>query len=211
MKKVLNIALLGSLLASCALADEDLLAKVTNGALSDNSKGVKVLSLDEMKEVKGGYLVSFKLVGNNELIAFAKPNWLTELGLYQDNNGDYYYWNQQGLLKFGGMCGIDTTQCYLSGKQHSYESQRRLWETMSIVGDDPYHYYLGYTVKRNIGVSNLGKRFVYFSYGIAVINEQLGSWYRVNSSEVFNYKVIKEISSKYKSDMESALGGSYIK
>ena len=54
MKKVLNIALLASLLISSALADEDLLAKVTNGALSDKSKGVKVLSLDEMKEVKGG-------------------------------------------------------------------------------------------------------------------------------------------------------------
>ncbi|HHW4194193.1 TPA: hypothetical protein ACUVPK_001637, partial [Campylobacter coli] len=28
---------------------------VSNGAISDNSAGVKVLSLDEMKEVKGGY------------------------------------------------------------------------------------------------------------------------------------------------------------
>ncbi|ECL0903685.1 hypothetical protein FZ828_05585, partial [Campylobacter jejuni] len=34
---------------------EDILAKVSNGAISDNSAGVKVLSLDEMKEVKGGY------------------------------------------------------------------------------------------------------------------------------------------------------------
>lgn len=83
---------------------------------------------------------------------------------------------------------------------------------MSIVGNDPYHNFIGYTVKRNIGVSNLGKRFVYFSYGVAVINEQLGSWYRVKSSIVLNnYKVIKEISSKYKNDMELALGGYSIK
>ncbi|EDP4576502.1 hypothetical protein FW587_09330, partial [Campylobacter jejuni] len=34
---------------------EDILAKVSNGAISDNSAGVKVLSLNEMKEVKGGY------------------------------------------------------------------------------------------------------------------------------------------------------------
>ena len=109
------------------------------------------------------------------------------------------------------MCGIDTTNCLVNGK-HTYANQQRLLETMSIVGDDPYHNFIGYTVKRNIGVSNLGKRFVYFSYGVAVINEQLGSWYRVKSSTVLNnYKVVKEISSKYKNDMELALGGYSIK
>ncbi|ECQ7392023.1 hypothetical protein ACWE6P_001802 [Campylobacter coli] len=41
-------------MSSSAFA-EDILAKVSNGAISDNSAGVKVLSLDEMKEVKGGY------------------------------------------------------------------------------------------------------------------------------------------------------------
>ncbi|EJQ2689126.1 hypothetical protein NYC79_001784 [Campylobacter jejuni] len=41
-------------MSSSAFA-EDILAKVSNGAISDNSAGVKVLNLDEMKEVKGGY------------------------------------------------------------------------------------------------------------------------------------------------------------
>ncbi|EOI1610612.1 hypothetical protein ACMGVY_001612 [Campylobacter jejuni] len=54
LKKLLSVAALGALLASSAFA-EDILAKVSNGAISDNSAGVKVLSLDEMKEVKGGY------------------------------------------------------------------------------------------------------------------------------------------------------------
>ncbi|EAW7618200.1 hypothetical protein FG184_05220 [Campylobacter upsaliensis] len=53
-KKLLSVTALGTLLASSAFA-EDILAKVSNGAISDNSAGVKVLSLDEMKEVKGGY------------------------------------------------------------------------------------------------------------------------------------------------------------
>ncbi|EAI6130136.1 hypothetical protein CA706_02035 [Campylobacter coli] len=53
-KKLLGVTALGALLASSAFAG-DFLAKVTNGALSDNSPGVKALSLDEMKEVKGGY------------------------------------------------------------------------------------------------------------------------------------------------------------
>ncbi|MDO4674535.1 hypothetical protein [Campylobacter sp.] len=33
----------------------DFLAKVSNGVLRDASVGVKKLSFDEMKEVKGGY------------------------------------------------------------------------------------------------------------------------------------------------------------
>ncbi|EIA83041.1 hypothetical protein cco69_09357, partial [Campylobacter coli 202/04] len=53
LKKLLSVVALGALLASSAFA-EDILAKVSNGAISDNSAGVKVLSLDEMKEVKGG-------------------------------------------------------------------------------------------------------------------------------------------------------------
>ncbi|QDQ35325.1 hypothetical protein E5V15_02920 [Campylobacter jejuni] len=53
-KKLLSVVALGALISSSAFA-EDILAKVSNGAISDNSAGVKVLSLDEMKEVKGGY------------------------------------------------------------------------------------------------------------------------------------------------------------
>lgn len=53
-KKLLSVVALGALLSSSAFA-EDILAKVSNGVISDNSAGVKVLNLDEMKEVKGGY------------------------------------------------------------------------------------------------------------------------------------------------------------
>lgn len=190
---------------------EDFLAKLTKGALSDTSPGVKELSLEEMKEVKGGYITYLKRLSDNEVIAFAKPDWNLELTLFQDSNGDQYYWNREGLVRFGGMCGIETTNCLVNGR-HSYINQKRLWETMSIVGDDPYRNFLGYTVKRNIGISNLGKRFVYFSYGVAVINEQSGSWYRVKSSPVLNnYRVVKEISSNYKDFLERYLGGYSIK
>ena len=53
-KKLLSVVALGALLSSSAFT-EDILAKVSNGVISDNSAGVKVLSLDEMKQVKGGY------------------------------------------------------------------------------------------------------------------------------------------------------------
>lgn len=53
MKKIFALLALTSLLTSSVFA-EDFLAKVSNGALSDNSQGVKALNLDEMKEVRGG-------------------------------------------------------------------------------------------------------------------------------------------------------------
>ena len=55
MKKFLFLSFLVASLAG-SLFGADLLASVTNGKLSDNSPGVKVLSLDEAKQVKGGYL-----------------------------------------------------------------------------------------------------------------------------------------------------------
>ena len=45
----------------------DLLASLTNGKISDNSPGVKVLSLEEAKQVKGGYYLTKytrNIVGN---------------------------------------------------------------------------------------------------------------------------------------------------
>ncbi|EIA78165.1 hypothetical protein cco6_09616, partial [Campylobacter coli 59-2] len=54
MKKIFALLALTSLLTSSVFAG-DFLAKVSNGALSDNSQGVKALNLDEMKQVKGGY------------------------------------------------------------------------------------------------------------------------------------------------------------
>ena len=55
MKKFLFSLFLVASLAS-SLFGADLLSKLTNGKLSDNSPGVKVLSLEEAKQVKGGYL-----------------------------------------------------------------------------------------------------------------------------------------------------------
>ncbi|TLD81219.1 hypothetical protein LS70_007965 [Helicobacter sp. MIT 11-5569] len=53
MKRLLSILTLFGLLSFPAFA-EDFLAKVTNGALSDTSEGVKLLSLEEQKKVVGG-------------------------------------------------------------------------------------------------------------------------------------------------------------
>ena len=55
MNKFLFSAVISAILTSGAFG-ADLLASLTNGKISDNSPGVKVLSLEEAKQVKGGYL-----------------------------------------------------------------------------------------------------------------------------------------------------------
>lgn len=54
VKCSIGIIAISSLLVSSSIA-EDFLSKVTNGALSDTSEGVKLLSLEEQKKVVGGY------------------------------------------------------------------------------------------------------------------------------------------------------------
>ena len=57
MNKFLFSAVISAILTSGAFA-VDLLASLTNGKLSDNSPDVRVLSLDEAKQVKGGYNIA---------------------------------------------------------------------------------------------------------------------------------------------------------
>ena len=61
--------LVASLASSLFGADgADFIASLTNGKLSDNSPGVKVLSLEEAKQVKGGYEISQPYIFNDTQI-----------------------------------------------------------------------------------------------------------------------------------------------
>lgn len=198
MKKFLSIALLGSLLVSCALADEDLLAKVTNGALSDNSKDVKVLNLDEMKEVKGGYSVVFLDNGSQ----WNPATELYALAIYTKEELQYManYFNNSNSPK--GLCGIDQTSC-------SNPSSNRLTAFLQVT-QGAINLLPVYSVKRQIKVSNLGKPYVLFTYGVGAYDPNTYQMYQFNSSAMLNNNmIIKEMANKYKGQMESALGGWY--
>lgn len=69
-KKIFVALSLSTFLTSLSFA-EDLLAFYTNGKLTENSPGVKVLSLDEKKQVKGGYYDSLYTCGVSQCFAFA--------------------------------------------------------------------------------------------------------------------------------------------
>ena len=67
MKKFLFSAVISAILNVNAFG-ADFLASLTNGKLSDNSPGVKVLSLEEAKQVKGGYEISQPYIFNDTQI-----------------------------------------------------------------------------------------------------------------------------------------------
>ncbi len=205
-QKLFSVIALSALLANFAFAN-DLLAKLSNGAVSDNSVGVKILSLDEMKEVRGGYAVATIRISQNELAALAVPDFENELG-WEIKNGQINL--EQTMKNDRGLCQMGSTQCYSNSatKKHLWQSQKRLQEfTNALDGSNHLYTALGFSVKRNVGFNRAGK-FVYFSYGVVAVNRFDGSIRNVtNSATLNNNIIINELKRNYKDRLESALGG----
>ncbi|EHJ7839244.1 hypothetical protein KB145_001782 [Campylobacter coli] len=187
MKKIFAFLALTSLLTSSAFA-EDFLAKLTKGALSDTSPGVKELSLEEMKEVKGGYLVRFKFFKD-------RPNLISEVYAIAEITLE----ERKNLDK--GLCGAGEDKC-------QNPSRDRLFAWLQASANSPADYRPVYKVKRQIKYSNLGQPYVLFTYGVAVYNVNNGQIYQYNSSPMLNNnRIIREIAHQYKSVIEDAMGG----
>ena len=69
-KKIFIVFSVSAFLSTLSFAT-DLLAFYTNGKLTEKSPGVKVLSLEEKKQVKGGYYNSLYTCGVSQCFAFA--------------------------------------------------------------------------------------------------------------------------------------------
>ncbi|HEB7535585.1 TPA: bacteriocin [Campylobacter coli] len=197
LKKLSTALILGSLLVSSAFAG-DFLAKVSNGALSDNSQGVKALNLDEMKQVKGGYLVSLQAESQ-----WGVANEYYAVALYGGSKEIEYMNNlKNGLSGPQGLCGLGQSEC-------SNPSMSRGVAYFNVTMNE-LTFFPVYKVKRQVKVSDLGQPYVLFTYGTGVLDAK-GQLYRfdstTSSSHLNNNMLIKEIMNQYKSQMESALGG----
>ncbi|EPI2090074.1 hypothetical protein ACS5F6_001709, partial [Campylobacter coli] len=167
---------------------EDFLAKLTKGALSDTIPGVKELSLEEMKQVKGGYLVRFKFFKD-------RPNLISEVYAI----ADFSEYELSNLNK--GLCGAGEDKC-------QNPSRDRLFAWLQVSANSPADYRPAYKVKRQIKHSNLGQPYVLFTYGVAVYNVNNGQIYQYNSSPMLNNnRIIREITHQYKYAIEDAMGG----
>ena len=197
-KKLFFSAVISAILASSAFG-VDLLASVTNDKISDNSPGVKVLSLEEAKQVKGGYLERFVALSQNEIAVIIGPESLEELypnltsvttlnanTLPQSNFGKAYR---------SAIAGITTVNDFSTPEA----------ATNSLAA--PFRQLLGYSVTRNIGVSK-GATYTYFTYKVITYDTNLRTYHNITSSQLLNNNaIIKELTQKYKTTFENILGG----
>ncbi|EAK4313491.1 bacteriocin [Campylobacter upsaliensis] len=186
-QKLFSIVALSALLANFAFAN-DLLAKLSEGVVSDNSVGVKVLSLDEMKEVRGGYVVSLQ-IGSG----WGNANEMYAVALY---SGEEFS---------KGLCPLGQTTCNNHNKTMLTAFNQVVNQKYGEYGLFPV-----YTIKRQVKVSNLGKPYVFFTYGTGALdaNMMLYKFDAVTSGSHLNYNaLIKDIAKNYKAYMENQLGG----
>ena len=197
MKNFLFLSFLVASLASSLFATDgaDFLASVTNGKLSDNSPGVKVLSLEEAKQVKGGYNLILDNISNNELIVYIKmsdpkdtENYLKDMFLLYPNIEDV-------------LSGRATT---LQKSAFAIEYSKAIAE-LSTSLTAPFQQGLGYTVKYEQKISN-GVKYDLFTYGVATYDSRLNTFHKINSSNVLNNNlIIKQLRDAFKSDLEYRL------
>ena len=200
MKKLASSLILGSLLVSSAFA-ENFLAKITNSALSDNSQGVKVLNLDEMKQVKGGYSVIAGNVSNytigsirtTEAMAIAIPT------VFE--------------LSTGGICDMGvTSSCYIPGSKEAYGhpehyiiSKTRYKELMAATNNNPTTQFIAFTLRRTMNWSNPYNPIVYYTTGASTVGlNSNGSICKINSN-IGNNAMIREMSAAYQQRLKQGM------
>lgn len=207
MAKIIKAMLISALLA-LGLKAIDLSSIATGGVVGDKSAGIKELSISEMKDIKGGYITQdFIFDKQGFAIALAIPNDAFELGAYRNPTTkklDYLYSDATS-----GLCKPGVERCYQNEATftHSEANTNRLMQYINALG--PYTlaegYILAFTVKKNIGVSNRGTRFTYFTYGTAAFN--LGDNSIHPTSGNLENQIVKELRNLYQKQFERGLGG----
>ena len=200
MKKFLFSSCLVASLAS-SLFGADLLASLTNGKISDNSPDVRVLSLEEAKQVKGGLLYSYVgKLSQNEMLVLVRPFDKYELNPNYDE------------IKNGTATNLTLTrigQEYLSAIAEiapiSYKNHKEIQNMI----DYAMTQNIGYVVTRNISI-NRGQQYTYFTY--KVVSDRLRTFHNLTTSNLLsNNQIIKTLSANFKTQFESQLGGLQIK
>ncbi|MCI6661784.1 hypothetical protein [Campylobacter sp.] len=200
MNKILFSAVISAILTSGAFS-ADLSSKLTNGKISDNSPCVKVLSLDEAKQVKGGLLYSYVgKLNQNEMLVLVRPFNKYELNPNYDE------------IKNGTATSLTLTrigQEYLSAISEiapiSYKNHKEIQNMI----DYAMTQNIGYVVTRNISI-NRGQQYTYFTY--KVVSDRLRTFHNLTTSNLLsNNQIIKTLSANFKTQFESQLGGLQIK
>ncbi|ASQ31139.1 hypothetical protein CAV_1531 [Campylobacter avium LMG 24591] len=173
----------------------DLLAELTNGKLSDNSPGVKVLSLDEKKQVKGGYVVqavSFQNYSNSYL----SVKEYAVVALFGAGELD------------GGICALGKTSCYIDNatKTHSIVSKDRFKE-FSREAKWQQNETLSFSVTRTISFANpfAIPQISYKTSAYVVGINSLGQVYKLRNANAYS-SMIRDMKGAYEKDLKNLMG-----
>ena len=182
MNKFLFSAVISAILSVNAFG-ADLLTSLTNGKISDNSPDVRVLSLEEAKQVKGGLLYSYVgQLNQNEMLVLVRPFNKYELNPNYDE------------IKNGTATNLTLTrigQEYLSAIAEiapiSYKNHKEIQNMI----DYAMTQNIGYVVTRNISI-NRGQQYTYFTY--KVVSDRLRTFHNLTTSNLLsNNQIIKKL------------------
>ncbi|EPR9468769.1 bacteriocin [Campylobacter upsaliensis] len=192
-QKLFSIVALSALLANFAFAN-DLLARLSNGAVSDNSVGVKILSLDEMKEVRGGY------------------------GLFQNSTGDSVFVFQNmnlgttKLSQIGVIVGLtpyekdNKVSCGFGGDDclNSLYTNKQAYRDFVAIADPNRGEFLAVTATKTTIVGAFGIPQVKFSNGGIIVGISGDTIYKIRSATATN-KVAQEVLKYIGNDLNRIL------
>lgn len=207
MRSLFKVTLLSVLLLTSSNA-KDLLGLATNGAISQGD--VKILNNNEMKNIKGGYEIVTKVFDDQGFaVAVAWPSDMYELGAFRDPKSQKLLYLYSDATS--GLCKLGVEKCYQNEATftHSEQSRDRLMQYINALG--PYTlaegHLLSFIVKRNIGVSHLGKRYTYFTYFTAAYDLKDNSLHPISSSFNLENPIVKELRDNAQISFEKSLGG----
>lgn len=167
MRKFLSVALLSGLVLSGAYAS-DLLASVTNGAVSESSVGVHKLNTAEMANVKGGYTVGTDIYVFANMDSFAQVGKIITISEEEKAVGALSYYGSER----GGS---------------GYHARSRYQEAVSIANPDRGEH-IAITVSLAKIPTYWGTPRLKFGYGAAVVRvAPNGSVSRVRSATLSSY------------------------
>ena len=189
---------MSGLFSSGAFA-EDLLAQITNGALSDTSKGVRLLSAEEEKQVVGGY----GLMENNGVNVFELMRssfngaTITQIGVVVGLT--------QHEMDYNVLCGFGGDGCSAS----SYVNKQS-YNDLAIIADPDRNEYLAVTATKTTTIGAYGVPQNQFTNGAVVVglNHNNGTIYKIRNV-TSNSSVASEVWRRVGNDLNGILLNQY--
>lgn len=193
LKNFLTLLAFSAFLLSNVYA-HDILEIVSKGELTSNSIGVKELSFEEKKQIKGGYKISYVTLQSlsfggvqvKEMAAIAVP--------------DLY-----GEISTKGLCSLGKTSCYSSANTHySFNSKR--YRELESQADPLKGEFLAFTLKRIKSYINPYKPTLQYTTGAAVLGiTKSGSLYKMRNAST-NNAIIREMRTTVEKQMKNMIG-----